>query len=189
LPLLPSLCLREKPSPKILIPISISISKILPSPKIRVPSVFHLWLNTSPAPAWLNSPHTYLGAMIRVYLLVGLGSFLGGVTRFWLSGWIASRWGESFPWGTLAVNVTGSLVIGILVGFSDAGRMLLAPETRQFLLIGILGGFTTFSSFSLQTLRLLQDEQWLYAGGNVISSFFLCLLAVFAGYKVAEGIS
>jgi CrcB protein len=119
------------------------------------------------------------------YAWVGLGSALGGMGRFWLSGLIAQRVGETFPWGTLAVNLSGSLVIGFLAA-------LIAPDSRlaprfnpfilQFLMVGICGGYTTFSSFSLQTLRLMQDGQWLHAGANAALSVFFCLLAVWLGF-------
>ena len=117
------------------------------------------------------------------YLWVALGGALGSVSRYWLSGLVAARFGESFPWGTLVINVTGSFIIGIFAAFSDPdGRALISPGARQFLMVGICGGYTTFSSFSLQTLRLVQDDEWLYAGGNVILSVVLCLVAVWLGY-------
>ena len=117
------------------------------------------------------------------YLLVALGGALGSVSRFWLSGLVAARYGETFPWGTLVINVTGSFVIGIF-------GALTAPDISgpnrvtiiQFFMIGICGGYTTFSSFSLGTLTLLQDRQWLYAGANVILSVVLCMVAVWLGY-------
>ena len=94
--------------------------------------------------------------------------------------------GETFPWGTLAVNIVGSLFIGILAAFGDSARVGLPPEARQFLMIGVLGGFTTFSSFSLQTLRLMQDGDWARAAGNVLLSVIVCLIAVAAGYRLAR---
>ena len=105
------------------------------------------------------------------YLWVALGGALGSVGRFWLSGLVATRYGESFPMGTLVVNVSGSLVIGFLAALAaPEGRLLPSPGFRQFFMIGICGGYTTFSSFSLQTLNLLRDREWLYAGGNVLLS-------------------
>ena len=117
------------------------------------------------------------------YLWVALGGALGSVGRFWLSGLIAARYGESFPMGTLAVNVSGSLVIGFLAALSaPEGRLLPSPGFRQFFMIGICGGYTTFSSFSHQTLNLLRDREWLYAGGNVLLSVVLCMIAVWLGF-------
>jgi CrcB protein len=119
------------------------------------------------------------------YLWVAIGGALGSVGRFWLSGLAASRFGETFPWGTLLVNVTGSFVIGILSALtSPEGRF--APSSRvlavQLLMVGVCGGYTTFSSFSLQTLELLRTQQWLHAGANILLSVALCLIAVWLGY-------
>ena len=119
------------------------------------------------------------------YFWVGLCGALGSILRFWLSLLISRQFGEVFPLGILAINVIGSFVIGILTAFTNPDGPL-QPSSRifatQFLMIGLCGGFTTFSSFSRDTLRLLQDRQWLFAGGNVILSLVLCLLAVWAGY-------
>lgn len=116
------------------------------------------------------------------YLLVALGSALGGTLRYWLSGLIANAVGQSFPWGTLVVNVSGSLLIGFFATFTGTdGRVYVPPEWRQFVMVGICGGYTTFSSFSLQTLTLVQDGEWLEAGMNVGLSVALCLLGVWLG--------
>jgi CrcB protein len=121
--------------------------------------------------------------MNLAYLWVALGGALGSVGRFWLGGLVAARFGETFPWGTLAINVTGSFIIGALAAFADPdGRYLISPGARQFLMIGVCGGYTTFSSFSLQTLNLLRDREWLYAGGNVLLSVVLCMVAVWLGW-------
>jgi CrcB protein len=120
------------------------------------------------------------------YLWIALGSALGGVGRHWLSGLIAKRLGEAFPIGTLVVNVTGSLLIGLVAALSEPeGRLLIHPTARQFIMVGILGGYTTFSSFSLQTLNLAREGQWLYAAANAILSLVLCLLAVWLGHILA----
>jgi CrcB protein len=117
------------------------------------------------------------------YLWVAIGGALGSVGRYWLSGLVAERFGETFPWGTLIINVTGSFVIGIFAALtapeiSNAHRVTII----QFFMVGICGGYTTFSSFSLQTLRLLQNREWLYAGTNMLFSVLLCMIAVWLGY-------
>ena len=113
---------------------------------------------------------------------VAAGAALGGVARYGLSGLIARGFGETFPWGTLIVNVVGSFLIGVIaVVTGPDGRLLVGTAARQFMMVGVLGGFTTFSSFSLQTLTLIQDGEWLYAAGNVLSSVLLCLIAVWLG--------
>lgn len=121
------------------------------------------------------------------YLWVAIGGALGSVARFWLSDLVAVKFGQSFPWGTLVVNFTGSFVIGLIGALaSSEGRM--DSQSRAFatlfVMYGVCGGYTTFSSFSLATLKQLQEGQWLYAGGNVILSVGLCLIAVWLGYAL-----
>jgi CrcB protein len=118
--------------------------------------------------------------------LVILGSALGGMARWGVSGFVATRIGETFPWGTLAVNASGSFVIGAAAALSAAhGKLPGSPALRDFVIIGLCGGYTTFSSFSLQTLNLARDGEWGRAAGNIIASVALCLLAVWAGYAAA----
>ncbi len=125
------------------------------------------------------------------YLWVALGGAIGSAGRYWLSGLAARHIGESFPWGTILVNVSGCFVIGLFATLTASdGRWLVRPEFRQqFFMLGICGGYTTFSSFSLQTLNLLEDGQWLYAAGNVLISVVSCLLAVWVGHWLAAGIN
>ena len=120
------------------------------------------------------------------YLLVGLGSAIGGMARFWASGVLANRYGGTFPWGTLFVNVSGSFAIGLFATLTAPdGRWLVGPSGRNFFMTGICGGYTTFSSFSLQTLSLAQDDEWHYASGNAVLSVSLCLIAVWLGHTLA----
>ncbi len=119
------------------------------------------------------------------YLWVAIGGAIGSMARFGIGGLVSHKVGESFPFGTLAVNIAGSFIVGFLGALtSSEGR--LNPQSRafatQFLMIGVCGGFTTFSSFSLQTLNLMRDGEWLYAGGNVLLSVVLCLIAVWFGF-------
>lgn len=124
------------------------------------------------------------------YLWVAIGGALGSVMRFWMSGAIAARFGETFPIGTLIVNILGSLLIGFAAGLNAPdGRWIISPAMRQFLMIGFCGGYTTFSSFSLQTLKLMQDREWLYAGGNILLSVALCLIGVWLGFLLATTIN
>ncbi len=121
-----------------------------------------------------------------IYFWIGLGSALGGIARYWVSIVIDQRFGETFPLGTLVVNVTGSFLIGLLAtSTGHEGRIFLPPIFRQFLMIGICGGYTTFSSFSLQTLTLIQNGDWLKAGANTFLSVILCLVAVWLGHLLA----
>src|SRR5690242_4299482 len=98
------------------------------------------------------------------YLWIGIGGALGSVGRFWLNGLVSARFGETFPMGTMVINVLGSFIIGVFAALTiPEGRMSSDGRafTTQFVMIGICGGFTTFSSFSLQTLNLLRDREWL----------------------------
>jgi CrcB protein len=127
---------------------------------------------------------------VLTYFWIGLGSALGGMGRYWCSGVVARAFGETFPWGTILVNVSGSLIIGFLATLmSPDGRLLVPPDARVFLTIGLLGGYTTFSSFSLQTLNLVRDGEWLWATANVFLSLTLCLAAVWLGYIGATALS
>ena len=120
------------------------------------------------------------------YIVVMLGGALGTGARFWTSGIVAGRVGEFFPLCTLVVNVTGSFLIGFFAAFTDSeGPFLVPPRFRQFFMIGVCGGYTTFSSFSLQTLDLIRDGDWLKAFLNTLLSFVCCLAAVWVGRMLA----
>jgi fluoride exporter len=124
--------------------------------------------------------------MISHYFWVALGGALGSVGRHALSGWVAQRWGDSFPWGTLVVNVSGCLAIGFFATLTaPEGRWLAPSSVRVFFMAGFCGGYTTFSSFSLQTLNLFEEGQWLEAFGNATASVILCLAAVWIGHLAA----
>jgi CrcB protein len=118
------------------------------------------------------------------YLWIGLGGALGSMARHWCNGAVGALAGVAFPWGTLVINVLGSFVIGFAAATMSAdGRFPAAGgDARQFVMVGICGGYTTFSAFSLQTLTLMQGGQWMAAAGNVGLSVALCLIAVWLGY-------
>jgi CrcB protein len=117
------------------------------------------------------------------YLWVGLGGAFGSVARVWMAELIARYCGSWLPFGTLLVNITGSFLIGFLAtGVGPEGRWMASAYGRSFLMAGICGGYTTFSSFSLQTLVLAREGSWMRAGLNVILSFALCLIAVWCGH-------
>jgi len=124
------------------------------------------------------------------YFWIAVGSAAGGVARFWLAGVVARLVGETFPWGTLLINVSGSFVIGFFATLTGPdGRVFVGTTGRQFVMVGLCGGFTTFSSFSLQTLNLLNDGEWLSAGWYITASVVLCLVAVWAGYAFAVSLN
>ncbi|HUO01290.1 MAG TPA: fluoride efflux transporter CrcB [Rhizomicrobium sp.] len=128
--------------------------------------------------------------MLQMYLAVAVGGALGTMGRYFLSGVVAGAFGETFPWGTLIINITGSFVIGFFGTLTGPdGRLFVGGTTRQFVMVGLCGGFTTFSSFSLQTLNLMNDREWLYAGANVLGSVVLCLVFVWLGAIAAAALN
>ena len=127
---------------------------------------------------------------MAAYLWIAVGSALGGVARFWCSGVAARFMGETFPWGTIIVNVVGCFIIGFFATITGPdGRVFSDTLTRQFVMIGILGGYTTFSSFSIQSLNLVQDGEWWLAGANIALSVVACLVAVWLGFVLAASIN
>ncbi len=115
--------------------------------------------------------------MTLVY--VALGGALGALARYGISGWVYDRMGETFPWGTLVVNLVGCLALGLVIRWLQVSAV--APEVRPFATIGLLGAFTTFSTFSYETVALLQEGQWWRAGLYVGGSVALGLIAMLVG--------
>jgi CrcB protein len=124
---------------------------------------------------------------LTTYLWIALGGALGSVGRAWLASTVALLTGPQFPWGTILINVVGSFAIGFFGTLTSVidGRYPLPTDARAFVMIGICGGFTTFSSFSLQTLELARDGRGTQAAANVALSVVLCLASVAAGYTAA----
>jgi CrcB protein len=127
---------------------------------------------------------------MATYLWIAIGSAIGGMARYWCSGVAARLIGETFPWGTLIVNVLGSFLIGLFATLTAPdGRVFVGSTARLAFMAGFCGGYTTFSSFSIQTLSLMQDGEWAYVGANISLSVVLCLLAVWLGHIMAVGIN
>jgi fluoride exporter len=121
------------------------------------------------------------------WLAVAVGGALGSLARFWLAAAMAMLTGPRFPWGTLLINVVGSFVIGLVAAVTlSPARIAMHPDLRIFLMVGICGGFTTFSAFSLQTLELLQSGDAWPAGAYVAGSVVLCLAAVWSGWALGR---
>jgi fluoride exporter len=125
--------------------------------------------------------------LLVTYLVIGLGSALGGLARYGEGLLAAALWGSSFPSGTILINILGSFVIG---GFATLtgpdGRIYVGSLGRQFVMIGVCGGYTTFSSFSLDSLKLLQQGRPVAAGANIALSLVLCLAAAWLGHGLAQ---
>lgn len=123
-------------------------------------------------------------------LLIAIGGALGSLARYWINIAIVARTGEVFPWGTVLINISGSFLIGLLASLTGPeGRWAVSPEFRLFMLVGFCGGYTTFSSFSLQTLALFEAGDPIRAGANVLLSVTLCLIAVWLGYSGPAALS
>ena len=121
------------------------------------------------------------------WFAVAAGGALGSLARFWLAAAMAALTGPRFPWGTLLINVAGSAIIGLVAALTlTPARVAMHPDLRVFLMVGVCGGFTTFSAFSLQTLELLQAGEAWPAAGYVLGSVVLCLAAVWAGWLLGR---
>jgi fluoride exporter len=123
------------------------------------------------------------GGSMTTYLWIAVGSGLGGMARYASGGLITAQLGTVLPWGTLSINVLGSFLIGLVAAVTGPeGRWPVAPDVQRFLTVGFLGGFTTFSAFSLETLQLIRDGAVVRAGAYVSLSVALCLVAVAVGF-------
>jgi fluoride exporter len=124
------------------------------------------------------------------YFVIAIGSALGGMARQYTGVMAVRIWGIDFPWGTIAINIIGSFIIGAFAAFTDAGgRYPASVTTRQFVMVGLCGGYTTFSAFSLQTLGLMREGRMVEAGLNIILSVVLCLIAVALGHWLATSLN
>ena len=121
---------------------------------------------------------------IAKIMAVGLGGFFGAVSRYWVSG-VAQKFSDRFPFGTLSVNLLGSFILGVLATLF-LEKVIVSQEIRLFVLVGLLGAFTTYSTFSLETLNLMRSGEWLFAGFNILTNVLGTLIAVWAGVAVAK---
>jgi len=119
------------------------------------------------------------------YLWIAFGAVVGASARYLISGYIAKLFPSSFPYGTLLINVSGSLLLGFYLVWTSE-RVLIDPRWRLLVAIGFCGSYTTFSSYAFETLRLFEQGQWLLMGLNVITSNVLCLISVLAGAALAR---
>lgn len=121
---------------------------------------------------------------MRILLLIGTGSFIGGVFRYILAQFIQTKFLSTFPYGTLGINIIGSFAIGLIFALSEKTNM--TPEMRLFLATGICGGFTTFSAFTNETFSMFRDGQLFYASAYITSSVLFGVLATFFGYSLLK---
>jgi CrcB protein len=124
---------------------------------------------------------------VTTWLAVATGGALGSLARFWLAAAMTALTGPRFPWGTLLINVVGSFIIGAVAAATlTPARVAMHPDLRVFLMVGICGGFTTFSAFSLQTLELLQSGDTWPAAGYIAGSMVFCLASVWVGWLIGR---
>jgi CrcB protein len=123
--------------------------------------------------------------MVSRFLIIGAGGFAGAVTRYAVALWIGQRWGRSFPLGTFVINVSGSLLIGLLMPLLTE-RFVVNPHWRLLLVVGFLGAYTTFSTFEYETGALLKDGEWVFAGLNIILSIVVGFVALKMGEMLAK---
>lgn len=121
---------------------------------------------------------------MKILFAIGTGSFIGGVLRYLLSQFVQTKFLSAFPFGTLTVNVIGCFFIGLVFGLIDRGS--LTQEWRLFLATGLIGGFTTFSAFSSETVELLREGQFWYATRYILASVFIGLIATFIGITIIK---
>jgi CrcB protein len=133
-------------------------------------------LNASLVPSYLSN-----------YLWIALGAVVGAGSRYFLSTIVARDFASAFPYGTLLINITGSLILGFFLVFSTE-RVLLDPRWRLLVAVGFCGSYTTFSSYAFESFALMEQGQWLLTGINIVASNALCLAAVLAGAALARGL-
>ncbi len=118
-------------------------------------------------------------------LIIGIGGFVGAITRYGLGLWIGQRWGRTFPLGTFVINVSGSFLIGLLMPLLTE-RFIMNPQWRLLLVVGFLGAYTTFSTFEYETGGLLRDSEYLYASLNIVLSVAVGFIALKLGEMLAK---
>ncbi len=122
---------------------------------------------------------------METFLLLGIGGFLGANLRYWVSGWAAEHFGQTFPWGTFLVNLSGSLLLAVFIGWS-ANHIGLDPRVRVFVALGFLGAFTTFSTYANESAALIQTGDWLGAVSNILGMNLVCLVGALLGLAIGK---
>ncbi len=119
------------------------------------------------------------------FLLIGIGGFIGANMRYWVAGWIADRWGQTFPWGTFVVNASGSLLLGVFIGWS-LQQITLDPRVRMLVVVGFFGAYTTFSTFANESALLYESGDIVGMLGNILGTNLVCVLGALAGLAIGR---
>jgi CrcB protein len=122
---------------------------------------------------------------LETFIIIGIGAVIGANLRFWLSGWVAQTLGQTFPFGTLLINFSGSLALAVFTGWA-ANHVGIDPRLRLLVAIGFCGGYTTFSTYANESIALLQAGNWIGALSNMLGTNFICLIAVIIGLAVGR---
>jgi CrcB protein len=122
---------------------------------------------------------------METLLLIGIGGFLGANVRYLVSTWAAQQFGVEFPWGTMIINFTGSLLLAVFVAWLTT-HTAIDPRVRLFLAIGFFGAYTTFSTFAVESVTLFQTGNWFGALSNLLGTYVVCMLGAFAGFAVGS---
>jgi CrcB protein len=122
---------------------------------------------------------------VETFLLIGLGGIIGANLRYWVSGWAADRFGQAFPWGTLLINISGSCLLAVFIGWS-ANHIALDPRVRLFVSIGFFGAFTTFSTYANESVALMRAGDWIGMVGNTLGTNLVCILGALIGLAVGR---
>jgi CrcB protein len=124
---------------------------------------------------------------VRSLLIVAIGGAVGAAARYVVGGWVATRAGDGFPWGTMVVNISGAFLIGLVLALS-LDRAMIGADARLFLTTGILGGYTTFSTLSFETVALMEKGSWTLATANMLGSAAAGVIAVVAGLALGRAL-
>lgn len=119
------------------------------------------------------------------FLLIGLGGFIGANVRYWVSGWVADHLGQIFPWGTMMVNVSGACLLAVFYGWS-ANHLSLDPRVRLMIAVGFFGAYTTFSTYSNETVALMQNGDWIGMATNILGTNLLCIAGAWIGLALGR---
>ncbi|MBI5960467.1 MAG: fluoride efflux transporter CrcB [Chloroflexi bacterium] len=126
-----------------------------------------------------------MSKQVETFLLIGLGGVIGANMRYWVSGWAADRFGQTFPWGTLLINISGSCLLAVFIGWS-ANHITLDPRVRLFLAVGFFGAYTTFSTYANESVALGRAGDWIGMVSNILFTNLVCVVGALIGLTIGR---